>query len=113
MALKISKEILEEHKINIEVLDLRTISPLDKKAIIKTSHKTKKVIILDPSWQSFGSSAEILSTIYEGSKSEKILVKRLAYPDSHTPASSYLEKKFYLNEKKIKKTIINLFKKKK
>ena len=26
---------LEEHKINIEVLDLRTISPLDKKAIIK------------------------------------------------------------------------------
>ena len=53
MALKISKEILEEHKINIEVLDLRTISPLDKKAIIKTSHKTKKVIILDPSWQSF------------------------------------------------------------
>ena len=40
-----------------------------------------------------------MATIYENSKNSGIIVNRLCYPDSHTPASSSLEKKFYIDEK--------------
>jgi pyruvate/2-oxoglutarate/acetoin dehydrogenase E1 component len=112
-ALKIANDLQKKDKISIEVLDLRTISPLDKKRILQTSRKTKKVLILDPSWQSFGASAEIMSLIYENMNNNKVQVKRLTYPDSHTPASSSLEKKFYLNDNVIKNAIIKLLKKNK
>jgi pyruvate/2-oxoglutarate/acetoin dehydrogenase E1 component len=109
IALKISEEIWHSHKIDVEVLDLRTISPIDKNTIIKSAKKTKKIIILDPSWKSFGSSSELLSLIYENIGKEKnIKIKRLTYPDSHTPASFSLEKEFYLDEKKIKKEILKI-----
>ena len=111
-ALKIANDFQKKDKISIEVLDLRTISPLDKKKILQTSRKTKKILILDPSWQSFGASAEIMSLIYENMNNNKVQVKRLTYPDSHTPASSSLEKKFYLNDNVIKNAIIKLLKKK-
>ena len=100
IALKIANELQKKDGISIEVIDLRTISPLEK-----------KILILDPSWQSFGASAEIMSLIYENNKSNQVQVKRLAYPDSHTPASAALEKKFYLNDSIIKNAIIKLLKK--
>ena len=52
-----------------------------------------------------------MSLIFENIENNKIQVKRLAYPDSHTPASSSLEKKFYLNDNMIKNAIIKLLKK--
>ena len=112
LVLKLSDVLYKKYKINIEIVDLRTISPLDKNTIIKSAKKTKKVLILDPSWKSFGASAEIMATIYENSNKSGIVVNRLCYPDSHTPASSHLEKKFYLNENKIINSILKLLKKK-
>ena len=109
--LKISEKIFRNLKIDVEVIDLRTISPLDKKTIIKSSKKTRNVLVLDPSWHSFGASAEIISTIIENCDKKQIAIKRLAYPDGHTPASSNLEKKFYLSETKIIREIKNLLKK--
>ena len=94
LVLKLSEQFQKNYKINIEIIDLRTISPLDRDTIIKSAKKTGKVLILDPSWKSFGTSAEIMATIYENSKNSGIIVNRLCYPDSHTPASSSLEKSF-------------------
>ena len=94
LVLKLSEQFQKNYKINIEIIDLRTISPLDRDTIIKSAKKTGKVLILDPSWKSFGASAEIMATIYENSKNSGIIVNRLYYPDSHTPASSSLEKNF-------------------
>ena len=111
-ALKISEKLFVTYKIDIEVIDLRTLSPLDTKTIVKSSKKTKKILVLDPSWCSFGASAEIVSIIVEKCYLDKIKIKRLAYPDSHTPASASLEKEFYLSENKIINTIIDLLKKK-
>ncbi len=99
MAQKIKKSL----NISMEVIDIRTLTPIDFKTIIKSVNKTKKVLILDPSWSSFGSAGEIMSGIYERVSNKNIIIDRLSYPDSHTPASSALEKKFYLDEKKIQK----------
>ena len=111
IALKISDKIFQNLNVDVEVIDLRTISPIDKKTIINSSKKTRKVLVLDPSWCSFGASGEIMSTIIENCDKNQIAIKRLAYPDSHTPASSNLEKKFYLSESKIINEIKNLLKK--
>lgn len=106
----IAKKIKKDHKIDIEVIDVRTLTPIDFKTIVKSAKKTKKVLILDPSWSSFGSAAEIMSGIYERISNNEVMIDRLSYPDSHTPASSALEKKFYLDEKIIKQKIIKLYK---
>ena len=108
MAQKIKKSL----NISMEVIDIRTLTPIDFKTIIKSVNKTKKVLILDPSWSSFGSAGEIMSGIYERVSNKNIIIDRLSYPDSHTPASSALEKKFYLDEKKIQKKILKVYKKK-
>ena len=108
---RIAENIKKNSKISIEVIDVRTLSPIDFKTILKSVNKTKKVLILDPSWTSFGSAAEIMSGIYQRvfNKKKKVLIDRLSYPDSHTPASSALERKFYLDDKKIKQRIIKLY----
>ena len=44
--LDISKQLEEEYKIDVEVLDLRTVNPLDEKTIIQSVKKTKRLAIV-------------------------------------------------------------------
>ncbi len=51
--------------IDAEVLDLRTLRPLDEKAILDTVRKTKRAVIVDEAWRSGSISAEISARITE------------------------------------------------
>ena len=62
MSLKVAEKLAEEG-INVEVLDLRTLSPLDKDAIIATAKKTHKVVIVHEAVQFGGFGGEIAATI--------------------------------------------------
>jgi len=105
-AINISDYYRKSSKITIEVIDVRTLSPIDKKTLIKSFLKIKKVIILDPSWKSYGASAEIVAILHKSIKNKKkYFIERISYPDSHTPMSPKLESKFYISEKKIIKKI--------
>lgn len=89
---------LEKHKISTEVIDLRTIKPLDTQTIIKSVKKTGRVIIADTGWKSFGVTAEIAALIAENIPDKlKGLVQRIATLDTPTPASYKLEELFYPN----------------
>lgn len=102
---------LARHSINAEIIDLRTISPLDTAAIITSVEKTKRVCVLDPSWASFGVSAEIVAIISE--KCHTILEVapiRVAYPDSHTPMSQTLEAEYYPDISRVVTEILKTFK---
>lgn len=101
----------KNYKTEIEHIDIRTLYPLDKKTLISSVKKTKKVLILDPSWKSYGASGEIIATIKETLKDEKLFIDRLCYPDSHTPMSQALEEKYYLNENDIINKIKGMIKK--
>ncbi len=102
---------LEQNNISVEVIDIRTLNPLDYKTLQKSVKKTGRLLIADSSWLDFGVSAEILSTITEKSwENIKIKPSRIAFPNSHTPMSSELEKAYYPNEKKIVKKIKNILK---
>ncbi len=51
--------------IDAEVLDLRTLRPLDEKAILDTVRKTKRAVIIDEAWRSGSLSAEISARLHE------------------------------------------------
>jgi 2-oxoisovalerate dehydrogenase E1 component beta subunit len=58
-------EILKKEGIDLEILDLRTVSPLDREAIVQTVKKTNKVIILHEHSRTGGLAGEIAATINE------------------------------------------------
>jgi len=100
-ALKVAKN-LELEGINVEVIDPRTLTPLDLGTIKNSVLKTKRLIVADPGWHSFGAASEIICSISEDSS---IIMKshpiRVTLPDSHAPMSEPLEKKYYIKQEDI------------
>lgn len=58
-------KLLEADGISAEVIDPRTIVPLDEKTLIESAKKTSRVIVVDEGHQSFGVTSEIASRINE------------------------------------------------
>lgn len=90
---KIAADQLAEKGINAEIIDLRTIVPLDREAILNSVRKTKRLLIADEDYLSFGLSGEIAALISENldTVSLKAPIKRLAVPDVPIPFSRPLE----------------------
>lgn len=102
-ALKASA-VLEKDDINIsiEVIDLRTIKPLDTELIFESVKKTGRVVIVDGGWKTCGLAAEISALIMENVFNHlKAPVQRLTLPDVPAPASRTLEEIYYPNHKNI------------
>lgn len=58
-------EFLQNKNIYTEVLDLRSVSPLDKQSIIHTVKKTKHLLVVDEDYRSFGLSGELAAMVLE------------------------------------------------
>jgi pyruvate dehydrogenase E1 component beta subunit len=100
---------LSENKIDVELIDLQTISPLDHDTILKSVKKTKRVLVLDIGHSSFGISGEIISKISENLLEKlKYRPQRIALPDIPTPTSYFLAKKYYPNKFNICKKIFSM-----
>jgi len=59
-------KMLEEIGISAEIVDPRTMWPLDEKTLIESAKKTSRVIVIDEGYQRYGVTAEIASVIAEG-----------------------------------------------
>lgn len=94
--------ILEKEGISVEVVDPRSIAPLDRKTICDSAFKTRRLVVTDPSWHSFGAAGEIVTSVVEN-LGDKLRAKpvRVTLPDSHTPMSSALETEYYPDENDI------------
>ncbi|HVW45968.1 MAG TPA: alpha-ketoacid dehydrogenase subunit beta [Solirubrobacterales bacterium] len=90
---KIAAEQLAERGIDAEVIDLRTLVPLDRETVAASVAKTGRLLIADEDYLSFGLSGEICATIAERSDTLplKAPVRRLAVPDVPIPYSRPLE----------------------
>lgn len=98
-----ASEILAKEKIETEILDLRTLSPLDKEMIRKTVSKTGKVLILQEDHRTLGIGSEISALIAEELFDELDgPVLRVTAPDTPFPFSPPMED-FYLPN--VKKTV--------
>jgi pyruvate dehydrogenase E1 component beta subunit len=97
-----ASEALKRYGVNAEVVDLRTIKPLDKSAIIRSVRKTGRLIVVDGDWESFGISAEILA-LAAGNLfgSLKCAPQRIAFPDVPVPTSWPLSNNYYPRAKDI------------
>jgi pyruvate dehydrogenase E1 component beta subunit len=57
---------LEEKGVSAEVLDLRSLVPLDRQGIIASVQKTHRLLVVDEDYHSFGMSGEVVTTVIEG-----------------------------------------------
>lgn len=81
-----------EGDVSVEVIDLRSLVPLDREAILESVRKTGKLVIVDEDYKSFGLSGEIVATITDEDPSLlKAPVQRVCYPDVPIPYSRVLE----------------------
>lgn len=89
-------DFLKTEGVSIEVLDLRTIRPLDNDAIISSVNKTGRLLVADNGWTNFGVSAEIISIVTE-SIFDKLLSapERIGLNNSPSPSSRALANNFY------------------
>jgi pyruvate dehydrogenase E1 component beta subunit len=109
-ALKAS-ESLDREGINVEVVDLRSLKPLDEDLLLSSVKKTKRLVVVDGGWKTCGIAAEISARIAESDifRSLKTPVIRVSLPDTPAPASLALEKVYYPNAEKITSTVKKLF----
>jgi len=96
--------------IGVEVLDLRTLLPLDEEAVLATAARTGKVIVLHEATRTGGPGGEIAALVAERAFEHlDAPVLRLAPPDTPVPYSPPLEEHFLPNAEKVGKAIRALY----
>ena len=86
---------LENDGVSVEIIDLRTIMPWDKAAVLESARKTSKVLVLHEDTHTGGFGAEIAATVAEEAFEDLDgPVRRITAPDTPVPFSPPLEKAF-------------------
>jgi len=105
-------DALKNEGISVELIDLRSLKPLDYDLIINSVKKTGRLVIVDGSWKTNSISSEISAVINEKAFGHlKTPVSRLNLPDAPAPASKTLESEYYITKEKIVtavKTLLNI-----
>lgn len=109
LALEAAAE-LQRNGIDIEIVNIRTIKPLDENLILSSVSKTGRLIVIDGGWKSFGLASEIISIVtervFDKLKSPPI---RITLPDVPAPTSSLLEKNYYPDAASVFRVIKKVF----
>jgi pyruvate dehydrogenase E1 component beta subunit len=97
-AVKAAK-ILQTEGIEVEIIDPRTIKPLDEELIVNSVKKTGRLIIADVACKTGGAGAEIACRVAESTAIGflKAPIVRVNFPDTPTPCSPVLEEAYYPN----------------
>jgi pyruvate dehydrogenase E1 component beta subunit len=66
VALEVARRLEQDQGISIEVIDVRSLRPLDRPTLIESVKKTSRCVIVEEDWYSYGVGAELVATIQEG-----------------------------------------------
>jgi pyruvate dehydrogenase E1 component beta subunit len=105
-ALAAADKLKKEKNVSIEVIDPRTVVPLDKQAIFDSVKKTGRLVIMDEEPKTGSASAEIAAVVAE--EAFDLLdapIKRVCAPDTPVPFSLVLEKFWMPDEENLIKAI--------
>ena len=109
MAIEVAGELVKSDGVSIEVLDLRSLAPLDQEAILTSVKKTSRVLVLHEDNLTAGFGAEIAARITEQAfEALDAPVMRLASFDAPVPFSPDLEPMVLPNAKKLKEKLREL-----
>ena len=107
-ALRAASE-LEKSGISAEIVDLRSLQPLDETIIIDSVKKTGRLIVADTGWKACGISAEVAAIAAEHChRALKAPVRRITLPATPTPACYELEKAYYPTHEDIVRSVKEL-----
>ncbi len=91
-------DILHRRGIEIEIIDPRTISPLDVDTIIESVRKTRRCLVADNDWLNCGFSAEVAAIVGEHCFNVLVSpVQRIGFTPTPCPTARHLENVFYPN----------------
>ena len=101
MALRAAEE-LEDEGVSVEVIDPRTLVPLDKDAILESVAKTGRLVVADPAHKVCSAASEIASIVsQEGFWDLQAPVMKVAAEQVHIPYTPVLERLVYPSSDKI------------
>jgi pyruvate dehydrogenase E1 component beta subunit len=84
-------ETLAGDGIDTEVIDLRTLVPMDTETVLESVRKTGRLVVVDEDYRSFGVTGEVIARVTEGALDDLEAVQRVAVPDVPIPYSRPLE----------------------
>lgn len=91
-----ASNLLQRDNISAEVVDVRTLKPLDSSTILGSVMKTGRLIVADCGWLTYGFASQIVALAAEEAFSAlKSPPRRVALPDCPTPTSPALSKHYY------------------
>lgn len=97
---------LKESGITVDVIDLRTLKPLDETILFESLERTGRILVVDTGWAMAGVCSEIGCLAAEkGFRYLKAPVARIGLPDIPTPAGFTLEQYYYPDVERIAKKI--------
>jgi pyruvate dehydrogenase E1 component beta subunit len=95
-------EILSRSGVDVEIVDPRTIAPLDEDIIVQSVEKTGHCIVADNDWVYCGFSAEVAAMVSDRCFGTlKSPVKRIGFAHTPCPTARHLENQFYPNAETI------------
>ncbi len=101
-SLEAADRVSKDDGVETEVIDLRTLQPFDRAAILRSVEKTSRVLIVHEDVKTLGIGAELSAVIMEERFDHlDAPVMRLTYPDTHVPFSHVLEAANLPNTEKI------------
>ena len=100
-AMKAAEELAQKG-ISIEVIDPRSLKPLDRDLIFESVKKTGRLVVADVGWVTCGAGAELAALVAsEAFEYLKAPIVRVALPDCPAPMSAPLEKAYYPGAKQV------------
>jgi pyruvate dehydrogenase E1 component beta subunit len=66
VALEVARRLEQDQGLSIEVVDVRSLRPLDRPTLIESVKKTSRCVVVEEDWYSYGVGAELVATIQEG-----------------------------------------------
>lgn len=101
--------VVEELDADVEVVDLRSLSPLDEEAILASVRRTSKALVIDEANATCAAGAEVASLVADRAFEDLDgPVRRLATPDVPIPFSPSLEESVIPDQTRIREAILEL-----
>jgi pyruvate dehydrogenase E1 component beta subunit len=101
LALKAAESLAKEG-ISADVIDPRTLVPLDSRTIVESVRRTGRLVIADPAHRTCGAAAEIAAIVAEEAQGAlRAPIRRVTAPNMQVPFSPALEAEFYPTTEKI------------